>query len=638
MTDTTAMRVVPSGKVYRQMFEAQLQLSRSLTKIPSKEKPLPALVKVGQISTDRLPASAPIIRLTREDTSHGLLSPRQRTWAEGFPNDPYTENPILYKQYRDFVDRQVTGSESTEAGKEVRSLPENVVPAKTGSDINDRIATSRKERHEQTVEDLHQALNVISTELEPRITKASEETLQKLAEGDVKLEQVMARIKSDDALLTYSLEDLNQLWDELAAYTPARQEWILELDKKLKALEEERMQKIRSVFQEYAQILEKTAHLLAPDLERFLDKESQALNQTCLSNRRAYSDLFVRLMSADMEREKGQHAQWKRRLEDWKALKTKMAVEKFRDFMRSEDIIKPPGIEQVTDFMLTELTILNQQRLDLVQSLSELRPPSSTKSAVYKWRQQMQKVTQELEMETVCRTCLEKVEAIKQELLQEGVLDEKRGKQVVEEEMLPLVGEQQRIFEQNLETMEKSQEAHTKLVEENLHSLFKFAQGIAHVWDMHEIGLAKQERALQEKLDECRHSHDYANQEAEANLDIVMDRMRQDATEEALRESLGKVFDMLEKIQESYQMFHQDQLDIVHTYPDMVQSELNNFDNAVCKYFSVDRTHPDDKAKLLETVPPDESRVSVASRPSSRASLRSSQSRRQGRKVTREEG
>nr|KAG5705808.1 hypothetical protein BaRGS_027467 [Batillaria attramentaria] len=414
------------------------------------------------------------------------------------------------------------------------------------------------------------------------------------------------------ALLTYSLEDLNQLWDELAAYTPARQEWILELDKKLKALEEERMQKIRSVFQEYAKILEKTAHLLAPDLERFLDKESQALNQTCLSNRRAYSDLFVRLMSADMEHEKGQHAQWKRRLEDWKALKTKMAVEKFRDFMRSEDIIKPPGIEQVTDFMLTELTILNQQRLDLVQSLSELRPPSSTKSAVYKWRQQMQKVTQELdavsqmhmsklheEMEKVCRACLEKVEAIKQELLQEGVLDEKRGKQVVEEEMLPLVGEQQRIFEQNLETMEKSQEAHTKLVEENLHSLFKFAQGIAHVWDMHEIGLAKQERALQEKLDECRHSHDYANQEAEANLDIVMDRMRQDATEEALRESLGKVFDMLEKIQESYQMFHQDQLDIVHTYPDMVQSELNNFDNAVCKYFSVDRTHPDAQKRVL---------------------------------------
>ena len=40
-------------------------------------------------------------------------------------------------------------------------------------------------------------------------------------------------------------------------------------------------------------------------------------------------------------------------------------------------------------------------------------------------------------------------------------------------------------------------------------------------------------------------------QEREANLDVVMDRMRQDATEEALRDSLGKALEMLEKISES---------------------------------------------------------------------------------------
>ena len=30
-----------------------------------------------------------------------------------------------------------------------------------------------------------------------------------------------------------------------------------------------------------------------------------------------------------------------------------------------------------------------------------------------------------------------------------------------------------------------------------LRSLFKFVQGAAHIWDTHEIGLARQERALQ---------------------------------------------------------------------------------------------------------------------------------------------
>ena len=59
---------------------------------------------------------------------------------------------------------------------------------------------------------------------------------------------------------------------------------------------------------------------------------------------------------------------------------------------------------------------------------------------------------------------------------------------------------------------QKAQEEHGKKMEDEMHSLFKFAQGVAHLWDVHEIGLAKQERALQEKLEECRHEHDFSNQ------------------------------------------------------------------------------------------------------------------------------
>jgi hypothetical protein len=59
---------------------------------------------------------------------------------------------------------------------------------------------------------------------------------------------------------------------------------------------------------------------------------------------------------------------------------------------------------------------------------------------------------------------------------------------------------------------QKAQEAHNQKVEKELHSMFKFAQGVAHLWDVHEIGLARQERQLQEKLEDCRHNHDYSNQ------------------------------------------------------------------------------------------------------------------------------
>ena len=57
--------------------------------------------------------------------------------------------------------------------------------------------------------------------------------------------------------------------------------------------------------------------------------QKQMINQTVLSNRRAYADLYARLMMSDIEREKKLHTQWKRRLDDWKKLHTEKACAQF---------------------------------------------------------------------------------------------------------------------------------------------------------------------------------------------------------------------------------------------------------------------------------------------------------------------
>lgn len=120
---------------------------------------------------------------------------------------------------------------------------------------------------------------------------------------------------------------------------------------------------------------------------------------------------------------------------------------------------------------------------------------------------------------------------------------------------------------------------------QRLKHLFKHCQGAAHLWDVHEIGLAKQERALQEKLDDSRRKYDRINQvrtqkfvfaclcnsrkgflvrcyehfsldacftffiqDREAALDIQMDRLRQEKSEATLKDSLKKVQDMISKM------------------------------------------------------------------------------------------
>lgn len=68
----------------------QLQLTQSLTKLKREDtqssKPL-----------TRQSTGIPLVKLTRDEVSHGLLTERQRTWADGFPNEPYIENPVLHK-------------------------------------------------------------------------------------------------------------------------------------------------------------------------------------------------------------------------------------------------------------------------------------------------------------------------------------------------------------------------------------------------------------------------------------------------------------------------------------------------------------------------------------------------------------
>lgn len=92
------------------------------------------------------------------------------------------------------------------------------------------------------------------------------------------------------------------------------------------------------------------------------------------------------------------------------------------------------------------------------------------------------------------------------------------------ESLLPLVGEKQTKFEHEVDKMEvnvvklltvpigifilvllmigcysfqRALENLTSFHEMLIKSLFKFVQGAAHMWDLHEIGLARQERKLQ---------------------------------------------------------------------------------------------------------------------------------------------
>ena len=73
------------------------------------------------------------------------------------------------------------------------------------------------------------------------ITEYSDNLLRRMDDNDKEIERLLARIDTDEDLLTYNLEALHKLWDEVQGHSADRQQWILELDQQLTKAEDDRM-------------------------------------------------------------------------------------------------------------------------------------------------------------------------------------------------------------------------------------------------------------------------------------------------------------------------------------------------------------------------------------------------------------
>lgn len=117
--------------------------------------------------------------------------------------------------------------------------------------------------------------------------------------------------------------------------------------------------------------------------------------------------------------------------------------------------------------------------------------------------------------------------------------------------------------------------------------MFKYLQGVCHIWDLHEIGLVKKERALQELLQDCRRDHDSENQKKEEKLDSILDQMRESSNEKDLKKLLLNVSQQLDVIKNGYFIFRDSQMELLKQYPVMVRDELEKYEEAMFKFFSI---------------------------------------------------
>uniref|UniRef100_H3B089 DUF4455 domain-containing protein n=1 Tax=Latimeria chalumnae TaxID=7897 RepID=H3B089_LATCH len=411
------VHIVPSGKVYRQIFDAEVQLVRSLDAARRRSIQYGIPLDSGKI---------PLVK-NLDPLSRGMLSHRQQMWIEGMPNDGITENPVFYRETKISAIEKNKETDEEIAAREVGSLTDIIVSEKTGSDIIQRVSQRRQKLHLEELMKLQKELADLSRDLEPLYLEGGETLLKKLLTSDEKVQQLFKKIESDSDLVTFTIQDLWKLWDDVIQQSLQRKEWIIELDEALKKLEWKRTKMVKDILKTYTLSLEKISFLVPCDVHRYIDKQAMMINQAFLANKRAVAKLYINLIEANLKWEKSLRLKWEDRVQDWKTI----------------------------------------QRESFVQKLNGLKPPTCSKKEVHEWWSSFQHLNEEIDSmhvkhmkqfrmlyENICLECLAEIDKLREELLFSQVCTLDEVNYLVNHKLLPLAGNLQRGIEEELDHMD----------------------------------------------------------------------------------------------------------------------------------------------------------------------------------------
>ncbi|XP_075041448.1 coiled-coil domain-containing protein 180 isoform X2 [Mixophyes fleayi] len=597
------VHVVPSGKVYRQIFDAEVQLVRSLGQ---------ARARVAQRELGLDSGKIPLIR-DADTHSAGFLSHRQRHWVDSMPYDGSTENPLAYREKTASALRKIQESEDVIAAREVRGLCDVIVPEKKDSGILQRITSNRQERHHHAVSSLQKELSDISKEMEILVLEVGRVLQEKISKSDAKIDLLFQQCEDKSDNKTFTLILLNQLWDQVVEESSCRKQWIKDTEKTLFQLEEKRANQVADVLKKFTTLLKDICFIMPSDVYRFIHKEAMMINQAILANHRSIAKLSLNLMEAELKREGSQRLRWQDLIKAWKCYQKEIIVQEFRECAKNEMDQMPAAVSSESDLLMDRYRPINDERLQLLCSISDFVPPTCTVTAVTGWHKSLLALNKQID--AVCGQFLHKLHSFQQDVIQRCIMGAEKSKAqlsnmdicpkeeaeiILTKELSPIIehfqikyeNEQQR-FSENLKTVSNQ-------TTRQINMLFKFAKKAVHLWDVLETGLSQQEKILKEKLESCHRKHDAENQTKEGNLDIVLDTLRQESTMEQLRVLMGKAKACLQDIKAGYQKFHNNQVVINESYPAMVLNELSTYSSSVSKFFNCKEVYGQDLPLEIE--------------------------------------
>uniref|UniRef100_A0A8C9Z926 DUF4455 domain-containing protein n=1 Tax=Sander lucioperca TaxID=283035 RepID=A0A8C9Z926_SANLU len=572
---------VPSGKVYRQLFDAQVQLSRSL------------LAGRKDTRTDCLSAA--------DSNTHCSTSSRLGQLVDDDEDD-----------------------DDDDSIADVSRLPDSVVVECPSSDIVERLTERKSQQHEEALKQLEKDLTLFTQACETRVRTVGQELLSSLQDVDLRLNTLKDRMEQLEQLQHVTLQDVCVLWDEVEEEVKMKKIRIVELNHKLTESETQRTNEIRAVLRKYFQLLEKIGFLPPPDVCRLIHSEATMLNQSLLANRRSVARLLLLLQEENLQQESLLRLHWEDCLGRWRRSRVRQVIDRFRSVCSSDEEQQPPSGQQLLQERKRALT---ERRDDIIYKICSLVPPSCSTALVSDWFNQLTAVNQQIDSlhadslhqlrcsyEQKWQDRLAEVERCKEELsaLQ---LSEDEVNDIVSSQLLTLIGRSQSHDEERLAALDWCYDSVARGALRLSRCVYVVLRGAALLWETHCLSLERREEEVQQQLDGLRRSQHRQKKRKKMRLDDLLAGLRQESSEDALKTSLDKTVHYLQDVQHSCSQCVSDQWEVLDRLPSLFLEELLSYSSSLSSFFRLGHTYrpsPEELQKLLPSLSEPETREGAA--------------------------
>uniref|UniRef100_A0A8C4Q219 DUF4455 domain-containing protein n=1 Tax=Eptatretus burgeri TaxID=7764 RepID=A0A8C4Q219_EPTBU len=527
------VREVPSSSVYHQIFDAEVQLVRSLTKARRK----------ASTRSRSLPRSLSCIPNQPALTAEGRVQ--------------------SIDNLRNIDFSKLSENEHEAAVREVRDLPQTLVQRKTASNIVQRLNLRYSERHNEVLVQFGEDLSHISMDVEVELRQAGHSLMASLAEKEGDIEGVLAIMVREKHLENWTFQDFRVLWERVA------QSW------------EAYRARIRETTQLFAQLEEMRAMRL--------------VNQCLLANRWALARLTLQLLEGAVCGEARNHGCWQDHLTTWRDAHLWTALTSCRVYITAQPkqlLFENSELES----MISQLNFLVEHRVKLVRDLMKMNPPEFSIALVSSWHSSIEEVNAVIDnlhtslvskMRVNCDElnfrCQEEMKRHQESLQALGVCDETKAQEIFVREFSPLAQAKQISAEQAVESTKCWLQAAENRAVEYVKYLRKIADGAAALWQVLLNNAAFCEEKLQESWHVCQKSHESLQQKKEAIFQTLLKRLRQESSEKALNVALQKVCSLLSDTKAAHEAFHRKQEAILP----LAAKERIDHCKALCKYFGL---------------------------------------------------